>query len=176
MNIEIVEKKVREARFFLDKMKKQEQRAFGDKEPFDFYLSAFLNAGMSVRTGFHVRQDRARDAPIKAWRESWEQALPSEERGLFKFMLRDRVAEVHDTGSRVKKKIEEVPVLGELYLEEGTKTKLETLAPPGAPPASIRRPAYTFIIEGTEHKAMDACAKYLELLNGMVAAFKVKFP
>jgi hypothetical protein len=39
-----VDKKLREARFFLDQMREQERRAFGDKEPFDFYLSAFLNA------------------------------------------------------------------------------------------------------------------------------------
>ena len=40
--------------------------AFGDKEKFDFYLSAFLNAGMSVRDAFHVEQDRKRNEAIKA--------------------------------------------------------------------------------------------------------------
>jgi hypothetical protein len=37
---------VREADFFVGKMGEQERRAFGDKEPFDFYLSAFLSAAV----------------------------------------------------------------------------------------------------------------------------------
>ena len=48
MNIESVEKKLREANSCLAKMRDQESRAFGDKEPFDFALSAFLNAARTV--------------------------------------------------------------------------------------------------------------------------------
>jgi hypothetical protein len=44
MSFEQIERKIREARFFFDKMIVQEPKAFGNKEPFDFYLSAFLNA------------------------------------------------------------------------------------------------------------------------------------
>ena len=60
MKVEKAERKLREARFFLDKLRKQECRAFGDKEPFDFYLSAFLNAGTSFRGTFRVRTPRPR--------------------------------------------------------------------------------------------------------------------
>jgi hypothetical protein len=52
--IETGEKKLREAHRFLNEMRAQEQKAFGDKEPFDHWLSAFLSAGMSVRDAFHV--------------------------------------------------------------------------------------------------------------------------
>jgi hypothetical protein len=45
---QMVEKKLREARSFLDKMIDQESTAFGDKEQFDFNLSAFLNAARTV--------------------------------------------------------------------------------------------------------------------------------
>ena len=48
MSIERAEKKLREAQFFLDKMRDQHARAFGEKEPIDFYLSAFLNAAKTV--------------------------------------------------------------------------------------------------------------------------------
>jgi len=48
MNLETVEKKLREAESCLTQMREQETRAFGDKEPFDFHLSAFLNAGRTV--------------------------------------------------------------------------------------------------------------------------------
>jgi hypothetical protein len=48
MNVERVEKKLREAQYFLDQMIEKERLAFGDKEPFDFNLSAFLSAARSV--------------------------------------------------------------------------------------------------------------------------------
>jgi hypothetical protein len=74
MNIQNAKKKLREARFFLNHMIEQERKA-GDEEPFDFYLSAFLNAGMSVRDAFHVEQDRNRNNAIKAWKKVWEVRL-----------------------------------------------------------------------------------------------------
>jgi hypothetical protein len=46
--IENVEKKLREARFFLDKMIDHDCKANKDKEKFDFYLSAFLSAGRTA--------------------------------------------------------------------------------------------------------------------------------
>ena len=49
MSFEQIERKIREARFFFDKMIVQEPKAFGNKEPFDFYLSAFLNATRTYR-------------------------------------------------------------------------------------------------------------------------------
>ena len=52
MNVEKAERKLREAKFFLDKMRDRERLAFGDKETFDFYLSAFLNAGPPSGTRF----------------------------------------------------------------------------------------------------------------------------
>jgi hypothetical protein len=70
MAIENVETKLQEARSFLDNLRDQEQRAFGDKAPFDHYLSAFLSAGMSVRDAFHVKQDRKRNQAIKDWKKA----------------------------------------------------------------------------------------------------------
>src|SRR5262249_7750711 len=67
-----LQKKIGEADFFLRKLREQEPRIIGDKEPFDYYLSAFLNAAMSVRDAFQIRQDRPRNAAVKAWRERWE--------------------------------------------------------------------------------------------------------
>ena len=38
------QKKLRECRFFLRKLVERDQIAAGDREEFDFYLSAFLNS------------------------------------------------------------------------------------------------------------------------------------
>jgi hypothetical protein len=67
-------------------MREQERRAFGDKEPFDFYLSAFLNAGTSFRGEFHVRQDRNRNDAIKAWRKAWKDGLSPGDKALYQFI------------------------------------------------------------------------------------------
>jgi hypothetical protein len=40
MDLAKIEKKLREAGFFLNQMRDRESSANGDKEPFDFYLSA----------------------------------------------------------------------------------------------------------------------------------------
>jgi hypothetical protein len=50
MDLARVHKKISEAGFFLGRMTEEERRVGGDeREPFDYYLSAFLSASMSVR-------------------------------------------------------------------------------------------------------------------------------
>ena len=70
-------------------MHEQERKAFGDKEPFDFYLSAFLNAARTV--DYRLRHEQAAYA---AWREVWNAAHPQED-NLLKFLSCDRRLEVH---------------------------------------------------------------------------------
>jgi hypothetical protein len=169
MNIENVEKKLREAHFFLGKMREQESRAFGDKEPYDFHLSAFLSAGRSV--DYRLRSEQKATYP--AWRTAWDAALISAEATLIKFMVDDRNVEVHESGSGRGVKTETIKV-GHTYSDRsGT---VEVFGPPGMPPAEIYKPAYTFTIDGTERKATEACAEYVALLERMVAQFKADHP
>jgi hypothetical protein len=79
-----VHRKIAEAQSCLVKL--TEQDGLMISHGFGHYLSAFLTAGMSVREGFYYRQDRKRDAAIKAWREKWENALTPEEKRLYEFM------------------------------------------------------------------------------------------
>jgi hypothetical protein len=53
MDLPRIDKKIAEAQFFLDKMIEEEPRIIGDKEPFDYYLSAFLNAARIVQALAH---------------------------------------------------------------------------------------------------------------------------
>ena len=66
--VENVEKKLREAGFFLDKMSEQEHGAFGRKEQFEFYLSAFLSAGRTV--DYRLRHEQG--ATYGKWRTAWD--------------------------------------------------------------------------------------------------------
>lgn len=175
MNIQNVEKKLREAGFFLEKMSEHERMAVADKEPFDFYLSAFLNAGMTVRTSFYVKQDRTRNAAITSWRKQWETSLNPEEKTIYDFMREDRVAEVHGSGSsRSVKTADRELASGTHKLASGTFYVMGS--PQLAPSAVIKTPAYYFSIAGTQRKATDVCAEYLKLLERIVERFKAERP
>jgi hypothetical protein len=177
MNIENVEKKLREANSCLANMRDQESRAFGDKEPFDFALSAFLNAARTVDYRLcHI----AGKAIYKPWRKRWNGTLSTGEKALIKFMVDDRNVEVHEIGSVRQVKQESVPVRGHYSDASGTlevfSTPLPLAAASGVPPGErdtvVYKPTYFFRIEGTERKATDVCAEYLALLKRMVTQFK----
>jgi hypothetical protein len=174
--IETVEKKLQEARTFLSKMRDQEQRAFGDKEPFDHHLSAFLSAGMSVRGAFHVKQDRARNAAVEKWKKQWEAQLTPEQEWIYNFTRKDRNSEVHDTGSQriVEPKQIKVAVGGTYSDKSGTVTAM------GSPSVllgadtgiTISTPQYFFDMGGVKRRVTEVCAEYLNLLEQMFAHYK----
>jgi len=171
MNVEGIEKKLREAKFFLNKMSEHERMAFKDQEPFDFYLSAFLSAARTL--DYRLRHEQA--AVYPTWRTAWDTTLTQAQQGLIKFMVDDRNVEVHESGSsRVVKTENRELGPGTHSFASGT---MDIVGPPGvAPLAIIQTPAYNFTIEGTERKATDACEEYLALLGRMLATFKADHP
>jgi len=177
LDLSRVHQKLAEANFFLDRLREQEQRFVGDKQPFDYYLSAFLNATTAARNGFKVRQDRARNDRIKAWCEDWESSLSPDEKQLYRFMREDRVAEHHHGGSARERGQEGVGFgFGEHRLPEGGTIYVSGIPAPlggdAGPPVTAYRPTYTFTIAGSERKVTDACGAYLALLKRMVAEFE----
>jgi hypothetical protein len=124
MNLENIEKKLREARFFLEQMREWEDRAFGrDKEPFDFFLSAHLSAGKSVDWRL------CREQPAyRAWRTAWNDSHPKED-ALLKFLADDRALEVHRSGSGRTANHVQIPFRGEYSDKSGTATILMLLRP-----------------------------------------------
>ena len=172
VNIEGVEKKLREARFFLSKMSEHERMAFGDKEPFDFYLSAFLSAARTV--DYRLRHEQAAIYPT--WRTAWDGKLSEAQKSLIKFMVDDRNEEVHESGSsRVVKTEDRGLGPGTHSFGFGPIEISGRIA--GVPPSAvIQTPTYNFTIDSRERKATDACGDYLALLERMVAKFKADHP
>jgi hypothetical protein len=167
-----VQKKLAETQFFLGNMVEQERRAFGDREPFDFYLSAFLSAGRTV--DYRLRHEQSPIYPI--WRKVWDAALLPTANRLIKFMVDDRNTEVHASGSSRSVGQEDIKVgAGGSYSDRsGT---LEVFGPPSVllgvdTGAVIHKPTYNFTIDGTERKATEACTEYLALLKRMVEKFE----
>jgi hypothetical protein len=170
MDLSRVHKKLGEAQFFLAKMIEEEPRIVGDKQPFDYYLSAFLSAGRTV--DYRLRHEH--ETIYKPWRAAWNAQLTPRDDGLIKFMVDDRNEEVHESGSRrsVGQEGVEFPI-GSHRTNEGL---IEISGPPGTPPAVVYRPTYSFTIDGTERKATEACRGYLALLQRMVTEFEVANP
>jgi hypothetical protein len=169
LDLSRVHKKLAEAQFFLGKMEDQERRIIGDREPFDYYLSAFLSAARTV--DYRLRHEQATTYP--AWRTTWDARLAPEEDSLIKFMIDDRNVEVHESGSSrsVAQEGVEFPT-GAHQVDSGV---LEIFGPPGMPPAVVYRPTYNFTIDGADHKATQACASYLKLLRKLVSQFEATF-
>jgi hypothetical protein len=170
VSFEQIDKKIREARFFFDKMITQEAKAFGDKEPFDFYLSAFLSATRTI--DYRLRHEHKTTYP--AWRTKWDAGLKAEARGLIKFLVDDRNFEVHASGSGRDVKEEKIPVHGSYSDSSGTLTAggMPATLSGVAQPAVVVKPTYSFTIDNVERKVAQACGEYLLLLEKMVADFK----
>ena len=166
MNIEGVEKKLREAQFFLNKMIEHERMAFREKERFDFYLSAFLNAGRTV--DYRLRYEQAATYPT--WRTGWDAKLTQLQQDLMKFMIDDRNDEVHEGGSSRTVTTENREFgAGTHKLADGT---MDVTGAPEFARVTMHVPGYYFTIDGVERKATEVCGEYLALLQHMVAAFK----
>jgi len=170
-----IDKKLREAKFFLDKMIDHEQRAFGEREPFDFYLSAFLGATRTV--DYRLRHEQG--ATYKPWRTKWDANLTPAQQTLIKFMVDDRNVEVHGSGSGRGQKTDEIEVRDSYSDKSGTLQVFSVPAPLtgiAEPPAKIYKPAYSFTIDGNDRKATEACREYIDLLAQMVDQFKAAHP
>jgi hypothetical protein len=170
MDLARVQKKIAEARFFLGKITEQERRVGGDdREPFDFYLSAFLSAARTV--DYRLRHEQAGTYP--AWRTAWDARLTPQENSLIKFMVDDRNIEVHESGSSRSVDREGVELgIGEHRLAGG----MHTVSGPPDTTVVIQTNVYNFTIDGAERKATEACAAYLTLLQRMAVQFEIDHP
>jgi hypothetical protein len=169
MDISRTEKKVREAEFFLGKMRKAERDGFGgNQEPFEFYLSAFLGAAASVRECFRNAQDRR----ASAFKHDFEGKLRPEQKSLYGRLGEERNAELHQhKPSSRKTEIEKKGFGPGTHYFGGARH--DVVAPPDVQVAMwAEKKVHTFTIGGTKYIAMEACSEYFALLAQMVAEYK----
>jgi hypothetical protein len=157
-----IRKKLREATFFLGKLAERSRLAFGDREEFDFYLSALLSAARSV--DYRLRHE---DSAYADFRASWNTSLSPDEQALVKFMVDDRNLEIHESGSsRVQG--EERVAIGSSYRDaSGTVT----VAAPVGVPIELVKPTFSFLMNGKPVPVVESCASYLEILKRLVADY-----
>src|SRR6266700_7415675 len=98
-------KKLRETQFFMGKLRQEAQTTILDKEDFEFYFSAFLSAGRSVRDVLSSENHSYKD-----WHPDWKSKLQPEESQLFDFMQQQRNLEVHRLGAETQESVEMIPL------------------------------------------------------------------
>jgi hypothetical protein len=92
--------------------------------------------------------------------QGWDASLTPQENSLIKFMVDDRIAEVHASGSSRSVGKEDIKVGVSGSYSDGSGT-LEVFGSPSVllgvdTGAVIHKPTYNFTIDGTERKATDA--------------------
>src|SRR5437667_11060841 len=102
-----IQKKLCEAKFFLNHMMQSARSTRLDQEHFEFYLSAFLSAARSV-TDFFEKKNQPKH--IKAWCSHWRANRSPDDRQLLNRMRTQRDNEVHEEGADVAHRIEDVPL------------------------------------------------------------------
>jgi len=158
-----IDRKLREAAFFLGKLAERSRLAFGEREEFDFYLSAFLSAARSL--DYRLRHEE--DPTYSTFRAEWNTGLSTDKQALVKFMVDDRNLEVHESGSS-RVQAEERIAIGSSYRDaSGTVT----VAAPVGVPTELVKPTFAFLMNGKPVPVVESCASYLEILKQLVADY-----
>lgn len=167
---ETMEKKLREVRYFLHQMQRVARRDVGDPEEFEFLLSAFLSACVSITDPLDSRKYRT-------WFDGWRQVRTAREQDLLEFIRVQRIAEVHKEGAETELAVRYIPL-----------TELRTnrlghpayghhwFGPTETPPPSIGLNVHEFKLGGTKVEAYDTCREVTELLSELVQGFKTARP
>jgi hypothetical protein len=167
MDLHRIEKKLREAEFFLSHLQRREQNPVGNDEGLDFLLSAFLSATRVV--DYRLRHEQR--TPYENWRKGWDERMDYHERSLVKLIDDDRAFEVHESGSKRTEKHTPMAV----RMKDGEIEGFVALAT-SRPGAIAKADFYCIDGDGKEERATNVCAKYIDLTREMLEAYRSAQP
>jgi hypothetical protein len=168
MAIAYVDAKLREAGSYLNQMRDQQNRAFGDHSKFDDYLSGFVGAGRSVV----LQLERNYSSTYRNWRKAWDAEHKDEDR-LLKAMHDRRDANVHEGSDLGHSNIPEQIKVGSGSFYSDKSGTLHNFSSPGPLldadlSVTIHKPRYFF----GDEPVLQACEQYLTVLEQMVGEFE----
>ena len=158
-----IKKKLREATFFLGKLVEGSHLAFGNRDEFDFYLSAFLSAARSI--DYRLRHEQKPTYPT--FRATWDTTLTTDEQALVKLMIDDRNLEIHGSGSS-RVQADERVAIGSSYRD--TSGTVTVLAPVGVR-IELVKPTFSFLMNGMPVPVVESCRSYLDILERLVTDY-----
>jgi hypothetical protein len=165
-----MQKKLREVRCFLQQLRGVARREFGDTEEFEFLLSAFLSASVSITDPLNSRKYRT-------WFEGWRQGRTAREKDLLEFVRIQRNLGVHRKGAEMEVSVQYIPITELRSSRQGHPAYgFYWSGPPGTLPPSVGVNVHEFELGGTKVQACDTCREVTELLGELVAAFETANP
>ncbi|MBI3695603.1 MAG: hypothetical protein HY238_12290 [Acidobacteria bacterium] len=167
--IDVTQRKLREAEFFLWHLVDDGQKAVrNEPEAFGFYLSAFLSAGRSVTFALQYEEK----AKYDKWFPHWFGNLSAEDQNLLKFSKDQRNSEQKRGGADVTVIWEYVPVT-QVRTERATHPAygFHWFGPPGTPPPRVGIPVHLFESSRGDQQVTLACQRYVGLLARLVEDF-----
>lgn len=163
------ERKLREARFFLDRLIAESKRAVrNEPEALGFYLSAFLSAARSVTFALqHEEKDR-----YDAWFPSWFAQRGVEDQELLNFLKTQRNYAEKRGGADVEFDWEYIlvtllPIENRAHPAYGFTWS----GVPGAPPPAVGIPVHSFQSPRGDSEVVPTCQRYVGILAELVQDF-----
>jgi len=164
--IEATQKKLRETRFFLGLLEKENRLVFrNEPEAFDYLMSAFVSTARSVTFALQAEEKDKYDR----WMPGWWEAHSREDRDLMDLMKEQRNSEQKKGCGDRRIEREHVPFTE--LLCEGLGVRVSWCAPPGVPPPQLERCTQYLNDKGQEPEALEACRRYCVLLTELVDDF-----
>jgi mRNA-degrading endonuclease YafQ of YafQ-DinJ toxin-antitoxin module len=157
-----IQKKLREAKFFLGHMSQSARSTRLDHEHLEFYLSAFLSAARSVTDFFEHKQ--------QAWWKANRDSKSSEDLRLLNQMTKQRDNEVHEEGADLSHQVGDVP-LSKIETPSGLHA---AYAPSSGEPwgeVKVGMKVYYFMLGGKAVPVIETCQRYVGLLERAVEDF-----
>jgi hypothetical protein len=154
-------RKLREAEYFLRRVRRLGRSPGSVREDFWFELSAFLSAARSVT---FVLQSEAKDA-YDAWFEPWRAGLSDQQRELLTHLNSQRVSEVHRTGATMTSEVRYFAA-NEL-VQDGSRHPAHAgffAAPPGVSEPKIGIAEHLFTFGDTTTSVVETCTSCFTLL------------
>ncbi len=171
--IDATQKKLREARFFLQHLVLESQRLTLDEpEAFGYFLSAFLSAARSVTFAIQNEEKQKYDD----WFPTWFDNLSESDSSLMNFLKTQRNVEQKQGGAEVDLEWQFVPIT-DLPLNSRGRRKhgLSWFGAPGTPPPRIGLPRHYFNLCGDKPEVLKACERYVTLLIKLVEDFLISY-
>src|SRR5262245_21150240 len=169
--VEVIQKKLREAQFFLRQLEAIAGRSVGNPEEFEFLLSAFLSASRSITEPLN------KSRKYKPWYDAWHNQSPRD-RELLELLREKRNAAVHHKKRAVVEVTQKfVPIIQLREQSRGHPAYygFHWSSPPGVPPPEIGVNVHYFKLGDTQ-KASEKCRAIVTVLNALVADFAAAYP
>jgi hypothetical protein len=172
--IPATQKKLREAKFFLDLLKQEGRVPIWQaaEEPAEFYFNAFVSAARSVTYALQAEEKDRYDA----WYPEWLSSRPEADRVALKRFNDERVKIVHRTGAELSSR-NTLTAYHEVFpLTAPHSHSHSYFALTGKPPPASNAKVGTLQLicrfsDDTESTACDAAHEYVAVLDALVADF-----